>query len=42
MTTRQIYLKNKLDRLVMKEMESKNLRIGEVIELALKKYFGIK
>lgn len=42
MGTRQIYLKNKLDILVIKEMESKNLRISEVIELALKKYFGVK
>ncbi len=42
MGTRQIYLKNKLDRLVMKEMEGKNLRISEVIELALKTYFGVK
>ncbi len=42
MGTRQIYLKNELDRLVVKEMENKNLRISEVIELALKKYFGVK
>ena len=39
MGTKQICLKKKLDRRVLKEMEDKGIGISEVIELALKKYF---
>ncbi len=42
MGTRQIYIKNKYEGLVLKEMEKKDMKMGEVVEAALKKYFGVK
>ncbi len=42
MGTRQIYLKNRYEGLVLKEMEKKDMKMGEVVEAALKKYFGVK